>query len=484
MSTEHTENGGDGIEFADTTPTADALVSEQAETPEVAWAPAPPRKRRRWPWIAVPAAGVVAGLVITSTVLIAPGVSAAGVPIGGLTRDAAAETIASKLAATTIELTTPAGTATLSASELGTSIDAAALADEAHANYPLWNIAGWNADQLDGVITIDQATATKALEAALPEAYLDPTEATVVFEDGGYHVTEAATGTGIDLDSVRTALQQALGAGEATAKLDAEPTVIDPLVTTEEAQQAADTLNAITADAGFYVGDERTVPLDAATVASWITYTVGDDGSVAVTADAAKINEVVPSLAGQVDREPHNGTAIVDRGGAVLREGDPAVDGRKLGSTASIAKDFAAQLADHNGKFVLPVTVTEATVTGITRWIDVNLSTQRVIAWENGQQAMNVAVSTGVNGWETHTGEFRTNSRIYKQDMGCVDGYEWCTRDVPYVMFFNGDEGFHGTYWHNNFGTPMSHGCVNLTVGDAEWLFNWAPVGTEVSVHY
>ena len=51
-------------------------------------------------------------------------------------------------------------------------------------------------------------------------------------------------------------------------------------------------------------------------------------------------------------------------------------------------------------------------------------------------------------------------------------------------MFFRGDYGLHGTYWHNNFGTPMSRGCVNLTIDDAAWLFNWASVGTVVNVHY
>ena len=57
-------------------------------------------------------------------------------------------------------------------------------------------------------------------------------------------------------------------------------------------------------------------------------------------------------------------------------------------------------------------------------------------------------------------------------------------RDVPYVMYFYKDYGLHGTYWHDNFGTPMSHGCVNLSSADAQWLFNWASVGTRVVTHY
>jgi len=54
--------------------------------------------------------------------------------------------------------------------------------------------------------------------------------------------------------------------------------------------------------------------------------------------------------------------------------------------------------------------------------------------------------------------------------------------DVPYVMYFSGDFGLHGTYWHNNFGNPMSHGCVNLKTEDAKWLYNWVKVGTVVRI--
>jgi lipoprotein-anchoring transpeptidase ErfK/SrfK len=56
--------------------------------------------------------------------------------------------------------------------------------------------------------------------------------------------------------------------------------------------------------------------------------------------------------------------------------------------------------------------------------------------------------------------------------------------NVPYTMYFYRGYGLHGTYWHANFGRPMSHGCVNLPTYEAQWLFNWAPVGTLVNVHY
>jgi lipoprotein-anchoring transpeptidase ErfK/SrfK len=56
--------------------------------------------------------------------------------------------------------------------------------------------------------------------------------------------------------------------------------------------------------------------------------------------------------------------------------------------------------------------------------------------------------------------------------------------NVQWVMYFYQGYGFHGTYWHNNFGNPMSHGCVNMTNDDALWLFNFASVGTNVWVQW
>jgi lipoprotein-anchoring transpeptidase ErfK/SrfK len=85
----------------------------------------------------------------------------------------------------------------------------------------------------------------------------------------------------------------------------------------------------------------------------------------------------------------------------------------------------------------------------------------------------------------TVTGQFHTYMKYEYQDMsGYHLGYNYDLADVPHVMYFFEDYAIHGAYWHNNFGTPMSHGCVNVNLPDAAWLYNWAPVGTLVNVHY
>ncbi|HXQ39077.1 MAG TPA: L,D-transpeptidase, partial [Anaerolineales bacterium] len=115
------------------------------------------------------------------------------------------------------------------------------------------------------------------------------------------------------------------------------------------------------------------------------------------------------------------------------------------------------------------------------RWIDVNLSEQRVYAYEGDIIVNSFIVSTGTARTPTVTGKYKIWIKLKSTTMS---GPGYYLTNVPYTMYFYKGYGLHGTYWHNNFGIPMSHGCVNLTIPDAQWLYNWAFEGTEVIVHY
>jgi LysM repeat protein len=119
------------------------------------------------------------------------------------------------------------------------------------------------------------------------------------------------------------------------------------------------------------------------------------------------------------------------------------------------------------------------------RWIDVDLSNQRLIAYEGVQPVYSTIISSGTWDHPTVTGQFEVYLRYESQTMnGYRLGYDYYLPNVPYVMYFHRDYALHGTYWHNNFGTPMSHGCVNLMTAAAQWLFYWSSYGTPVNVHY
>lgn len=124
---------------------------------------------------------------------------------------------------------------------------------------------------------------------------------------------------------------------------------------------------------------------------------------------------------------------------------------------------------------------------GAYQEIVVSVSAQTMWAYEGGTLVNSSLVSTGtaeVPETTTPVGSHAILSKIDVQTMeGTISGDYYRVEDVPYVMYFdNLGNALHGTYWHANFGAPMSHGCVNLPMDVAAWVYGWASVGTAVSV--
>lgn len=117
---------------------------------------------------------------------------------------------------------------------------------------------------------------------------------------------------------------------------------------------------------------------------------------------------------------------------------------------------------------------------GIDRWIDVELGKQLLVAYEGERPVFTTLVSTGRKGtkdepFETPKGTFRVQTKHISSSMDgntASDG-NYSIQDVPWAMFFHGNYALHGAFWHNGFGSRRSHGCINLAVGDARWLFWW-----------
>ncbi|MYH61832.1 MAG: LysM peptidoglycan-binding domain-containing protein [Caldilineaceae bacterium SB0675_bin_29] len=114
--------------------------------------------------------------------------------------------------------------------------------------------------------------------------------------------------------------------------------------------------------------------------------------------------------------------------------------------------------------------------TSTERWVEVDLSEQMAVAYEGATPVKAFVVSTGVGNTPTVQGTFRIWAKIAMQDMrggSRAAGTYYHLRDVKNVQYFHRSYGFHGTYWHDNYGTPMSRGCINMTNEDAKWLFDW-----------
>ncbi len=110
------------------------------------------------------------------------------------------------------------------------------------------------------------------------------------------------------------------------------------------------------------------------------------------------------------------------------------------------------------------------------KWIEVDLSTQHLYAHEGDQVVFDFPISSGLPWFPTITGEFRIWAKVRSQRMtggNVAAGTFYDLPNVPFVQYFYKGFGLHGAYWHNDFGKPRSHGCVNLSIPDAEKLFFW-----------
>lgn len=130
--------------------------------------------------------------------------------------------------------------------------------------------------------------------------------------------------------------------------------------------------------------------------------------------------------------------------------------------------------------------------TDANKRIEVDLANQRVYAYEGNAKVFDFIVSTG-KWYPTPTGTFTIERKVRSQVMSggnrAINTYYYLP-NVPWVMYFGNSQipwnrgfSFHGAYWHNNFGQPMSHGCVNMQIPDSKNLYTWASIGTKVSIY-
>lgn len=136
-----------------------------------------------------------------------------------------------------------------------------------------------------------------------------------------------------------------------------------------------------------------------------------------------------------------------------------------------------------------PSRIIAADIYTTEKLITVDLGKQMLYAWEGGNIQYQTRVSTGMRLTPTVKGSFRIYAKIPLQDMRGISPYKYIypsgkylIKNVPNVMYFYQGYAIHGAYWHHYFGRVASHGCVNVPLDAAAWLFNWANTGTRVEV--
>lgn len=233
-------------------------------------------------------------------------------------------------------------------------------------------------------------------------------------------------------------------------------------------------------------------------LAGWLTILPGQtpEAGPRLVFDEKALVTYIAGLQGQIDLAAVDATYTLDDGSDVYRLTGPSRVGRTLDTAAALKVSLAALRSDTAARD-LPLTVnelrpaiTEADVAALQpeRWIDVDLTTQRMNAVVGKKVIYTATISSGKKGWETPTGTYHIMYRVENETMtsesiGAEEFYR--LENVLYTQYFtNEGHALHYSWWKTpeSFGTPSSHGCVSETLKDAEYFWNFANVGTRVTI--
>lgn len=470
-----------------------------------------------------------------------PGTTVLGQDVAGKSADQIRQLVADR--AESVQVTVTAGDQTREASltDLGVSIDADATAAQAASHDE--DVVSVLRSTLDGerpvqpVVSVDRAATAAYAASLVPDDRTAPADAQVVYDekDEAWSMVPGHAGQGIDSAAFADVVEKQAPALESFA-IDQPIAETQPALTVEMAQSALDRITASLDQPMQVTAPDGTVfEVSKKTRSSWLQVgpNEANDG-FALTADGEAVSEWVSGKAEKAGTEPQNGIEQVDATGATVKVLSEKKDGAEVSNADAVVQQLSQGLTEGtavDARFEttpLAATVTKAKAptaeaapsaestdpaatpaatpaaadpsaspsaapaapTG-EKWIDVDLTNKTVTAYEGETPVYGpVKIVDGKDG-KTTPGTYKIWHRTEKQDMtngtrgvSEDDPDYYYTKDVPWVQYFNENIAFHGAPWRKSFGYSGSHGCVNMRVKDAKWLWDWAEMGDTVVVHY
>lgn len=430
-------------------------------------------------------------------------------------------------------------------SDLGVTVDAAATAQAAVSpddSVTKVISSAWSGERsVDPVVSVDEAKASEFAKGLVPEDMTDPVNAEVTFDEENqtWNAVPGRSGQGVDPQT----LVDAVTANASSLKdfsIEQPIEEITPEITTEEAEQVVGTIGSLLEQPMAITGaDEKTHEVSVERRNGWISVVPDESGSaLTIAVDEESVREWVAARAEKDAVEPKNGIEQVDEDGKVVKVIAEKTDGLQITNSDAVADQLITALkgttpleaafetkeiksevekvdapkseektdeekADEekakdekaedekstDDKAKDKEEEAPAKPTG-EKWIDVDLTNKTVTAYVGDTPVWGPRMMVdGKPGNETAMGSFEIYLRYDKQDM-TNEGYYpkghekyYLTKDVPWVQYFHNGYAFHGAPWRSSFGYSGSHGCINLPVSDAKWLYDWAGIGTRTEVH-
>lgn len=474
-------------------------------------------KSKKW-WLitstAVVAVLLVAGVVVFSGYFAdraVPGTKVGSTSVAGLTQAQVLEALKQEATAAKVTLKVSDQSKVVNLSELGINIDFDKTAENAvhQGNTFLGRFKGLvKTNQVAPVYTQD-SKALSDLTTELEESSGTPVQnAAVELNDEGtaFIAVPGKEGFIISREQMEDAVKRAATELEPfEQRLELEET--QPAITTEQAeavaQQANDIVNLpVSITDGIDVFEAS--PQDKV---QWVAIPTTEEMLGEATVDSTKVTKWVQDLGEKTNVEPGKAVRNLNSRGDVVSVNESASIGWKVNNADEVAKKLLEALSNKEGfegdfdyDKLEPSEWIENTIPDGTnlvyaakdgeKWIDIDLSNYTVSAYE-GKTIVRGPINMvpGAPQTPTVTGTYKTYLKLPSQTMRGynVDGTRYETPDVPWPMYFFEDYALHGAYWRSSFGyggDAGSHGCVNMPVDEAGWLYDWAPLGTTVVSHY
>lgn len=363
--------------------------------------------------------------------------------------------------------------------------------DAKRQNGIIEKLSFWKSYTLPAEVKINSNLLSQYVESQFPDITAPPTDARLRFNvrSSTFSVTPQANGKGPNLLALKADIATSAGAMRpARVRVDAAPK--GPAIPEKKLQPLVSIGNQYVQRKVSLTGAGYNFVARPVDIASWLTPTPQNDGSVKLIVDSAKVQSYVESLSKRIASPPQDKKVLVDAASGqevTLQEGR---DGTELADKQNLANTIAADIiAGKDSTQTMNIQVAAyktVNMNAFEKWIEVDLSEQRTTAYERATPVRSFVVTTGKRGHETVKGEFSIWLRVRSQTMqggSRADGSYYSIPNVEWVSYFYKDYAIHGAWWRDQFGVPGSRGCVNMRNEDAKWVYEWAPLGTKVIVH-
>ncbi len=435
-----------------------------------------------------------------------PGSTVSGVSVAGLSRAEVAQVVRERAADVTVTVEGEDATRQARLADLGTSVDVDATVDAVFAANRSWSAYATSLvspRHVDAVVATDPVAGARVLADLVGADGLAKDARVALAKDkGSFVVTPAVPGRAVVPESfqdVLTAAARDLESATTTVRFART----DPAVSTEAAQEVADRANALVRRAVSVSDGEDKHAASARVKASWVSIPSAGGVLGTPTVDAAKVTSWVSAQAKAAKVEARTGLRYRDAGGTVRLVRTEARDGRTVKNAAAVVKavvtgstyagrfEYSTQKATWDEKRIavgaehLAYPAAEG-----EKWVDVDLGAHTMSAYVGAKRVYGpVKMVNGSNDKPTVVGTFPVYLKYSSQTMrgSNADGSRYETPDVPWVSYFHRGFALHGAPWRSSFGYAGergSHGCVNLPVSVAKWVYDFATVGTIVTTHH